>query len=64
MKRSKKRTAGRPPLPEGHAKASVLALRLTNDERAAIEAAAAQGGIALAQWARDALVAAAKRSTG
>lgn len=47
---------GRPPLPEGTAKTIVLTLRVSEAERDAIEAAAAQAGKPTSQWVREVLV--------
>jgi len=51
---------GRPPLPEGKARGAVFTLRLSDDERATIEAAALRNGKPVTQWARDALLTAAR----
>lgn len=51
-----KRAPGRPPKPEGTAKVGMFTLRLSEDERLAIEAAAERAGKSVSQWARDALV--------
>lgn len=55
-----KRGPGRPPMPEGAAKATMFAIRLTPAERAAIDAAAERAGKGVSQWAREALIAAAR----
>lgn len=49
---------GRPPLAAGKAKAAMFTLRLTPDERAAIERAAQRVGKSASQWAREMLLAA------
>lgn len=49
---------GRPPKPKGEAKAEVLTLRLTKDERKAVEIAAKRAGLPVSEWARRAIVAA------
>ncbi len=50
--------AGRPPLPEGNAKATMLRVRVTPDERAAFEAAAKVKNQTVSQWIRCTLSAA------
>lgn len=50
---------GRPPLPEGEAKARMFCLRLSPDERAAIDVAAGTAGESASEWARRVLLAAA-----
>ena len=54
----KPRKAGRPPLPKGNAKAVMLRVRVTADERAAIEAAAKANNQKAAEWIRGTLAAA------
>ena len=54
-----KRGPGRPAFPNGKAKTGVFAIRLSEDERDAIDAAAARAGMPVTQWAREALLAAA-----
>ena len=56
--RPKPRKAGRPPLPEGNAKATMLRVRVTPDERAALEAAAMANGQTVSEWIRSTLNAA------
>ena len=56
---TEKRGPGRPRLPKGEARA-VFALRLTPAERESIDAAAAQEGLRVTEWARRALLAAAR----
>lgn len=50
---------GRPKLPKATRKARVLSVRLTIDERRAVEAAAKRDGTALPEWTRRAILAAA-----
>ena len=50
---------GRPPLPSGAAKGVVFTLRLTEDERDLLAAAAKRAKTPVTQWARATLVAAA-----
>jgi len=57
---AKKRGAGRPPLAEGTAKGSVIAFRVTDSERAEIDAAAERAGVSLTRWARETLLSAAR----
>lgn len=61
MSAPKKRGPGRPPMPSGKARTGVFTVRLSEEERAQIELAAARAGMAVTQWARDALLDAAKR---
>jgi hypothetical protein len=52
---------GRPPKPKAERKAETLTIRLTTNERRAAVQAARREGVALAEWARMAVVA---RSAG
>ena len=54
----KPRKAGRPPLPEGNAKATMLRVRITPDERAAFEAVATAKNQTVSEWIRSTLNAA------
>ena len=54
-----RRRMGRPPLAEGKAKGSLLSVRLSPDERRALEGAAGRAGEKLSEWARKRLLAAA-----
>ena len=56
MKR--KRKAGRPPLPKGHAKAGMLRVRVTGEELRAIEARAKAKKQSVSEWIRSTLNAA------
>jgi len=56
MKR--KRKAGRPPLPKGHAKAGMLRVRVTGEELRAIEARAKDNKQTVSEWIRSTLNAA------
>ena len=56
--RKKTRKAGRPPLPKGAAKAVMLRVRITTDERKAIAKAASIGQKSLSEWIRGTLNAA------
>lgn len=59
MKQQKKPSkAGRPPLPKGNAKAVMLRVRVTLDERAAIETAAKTKSVTASEWIRSTLIAA------
>ena len=62
MKRAAKPRMGRPPLSKGEAKEAVLSVRLSTEERMAIEQAAERAGRSPSEWARDALVRAAADS--
>jgi hypothetical protein len=54
----KPRKAGRPPLPEGNARATMLRVRVTLDERAAFEAMAQTHDQTVSEWIRSTLAAA------
>ena len=58
MPKQKGRKAGRPPLPKGNAKDEFLRIRVTPDERKAIEAAAKAKKQSASEWIRSALNAA------
>jgi uncharacterized protein (DUF1778 family) len=49
---------GRPPLPKGNAKAVMLRVRVTADERLAIETAAKASNQIVSEWIRGTLTAA------
>ena len=49
--------AGRPPLPEGNARATMLRVRITADERRAIEKAAQASNQTVSEWLRRKLAA-------
>ena len=53
-----KRGPGRPSFAEGTAKTGVFTIRLSDEERTAIVAAAERAGKPITQWAREALLAA------
>ena len=57
MPKQRKR-AGRPRLPEGNAKEVMLRVRITPDERKAIESKAKTGRVSVSQWIRSILSAA------
>lgn len=59
---TRKPRMGRPPKPKGEARGSLLSLRLTPVERAAIDLAAELAGQSASEWARILLIAAAKRA--
>jgi hypothetical protein len=54
----KPRNAGRPPLPEGNAKATMLRVRITPDERVAFETVARAKNQTISEWIRSTLNAA------
>ena len=56
-KQPKPKRAGRPPLPEGNAKAVMLRVRVTADERKAIEKAAKASQKTVSEWLRGNLAA-------
>lgn len=58
MPKPKPKRAGRPKLPEGNAKAVFLRVRITPDERKAIEAKARTGNQSVSEWIRSTLNAA------
>jgi hypothetical protein len=51
---------GRPPLPEGEARATVFTLRLSEEERGEIVEAARLAGKPVTSWARETLVTGAR----
>ena len=53
---------GRPPVPKNLAKASLLSVRLSADERRALERAADRKGVRLSEWAHGTLVKTAIKS--
>jgi hypothetical protein len=55
MKKKPKRR-GRPKLPKGNAKASVLTVRLQPEQRKIVAAAARESGMTLSDWVRDILL--------
>lgn len=56
MKQKKKPSkVGRPPLPKGNAKAVMLRVRITPDERLAIEATAKENNEKISEWIRRSL---------
>ena len=57
-KQPKPKKPGRPPLPKGNAKAVMLRVRITPEERKAIEAKAKTGNQSVSQWIRSTLSAA------
>ena len=56
--KQKKPKVGRPPLPKGNAKAVMLRVRITPDERTAIEKLAKAKGQTASEWIRSTLNAA------
>ena len=54
-----KRGPGRPAFEEGTARTAVFTLKVSDQERAAFDAAAERAGKSLSQWAREALLTAA-----
>jgi uncharacterized protein (DUF1778 family) len=52
---------GRPPKPEDERKANVLRIRLTKEDRQALDRAASSQGQETSTWARDALLKLANR---
>jgi hypothetical protein len=58
MPKQKAKKAGRPPLPEGHAKAGTLRVRVTPDELNAIEKKAKSSKQTVSEWIRSTLNAA------
>jgi uncharacterized protein (DUF1778 family) len=55
MPQQKPKKVGRPSLPKGEAKAVMLRVRLTPDERRAIETAARTGKQSVSEWIRSTL---------
>ena len=60
---AKKPRRGRPKLPKGESKASIITLRLQPAERRAADVAAKREGITLSEWIRLALMRAATQVT-
>lgn len=60
----KKAKPGRPRVPKKLAKGSLLSVRFSESERAALDAAAERDGVKLSEWARRALLAAAQSPNG
>jgi uncharacterized protein (DUF1778 family) len=60
VRADKKAGPGRPAFADGTARTGVFAIRLSDEERAAIEAAAERADKPVTQWARDILVSAAR----
>lgn len=56
----RKRGPGRPALAEGTARTIVFTLKVSEDERTAIEAAAERAGKPVTQWAREMLLVATR----
>ena len=50
---------GRPPIARKERKATLLSVRLTEDERRDVERAAKAAGVGLSEWARRVLIASA-----
>ena len=57
-----KRTAGRPALSKAEKKGAIFSVRLSSEERAAVELAARSQGLKAAAWARLALLDAALKA--
>lgn len=55
LSRQKVRKAGRPPLPKGSAKDEMLRIRITLDERRAIESKAKASKQTVSDWIRSTL---------
>jgi hypothetical protein len=53
--------AGRPKKPEGESRGNVLRIRLTDDERAQLDQAAAARSLETSTWARSELIALARK---
>jgi hypothetical protein len=52
---TKKRKAGRPPLPKGEAKDVITPIRFKQDERDKFDRAAIKAGLTLSEWVRQTL---------
>jgi hypothetical protein len=59
VKRAKTRGPGRPAFAEGTARTAIFAIRLSEEERASLDAAAMRDSKMVTQWAREVLLAAA-----
>lgn len=60
-KTTKKPRRGRPPKPAGESQTAVLFLKMTPDERGAIDAAARAAGRPVSVWAREILLSVARK---
>ncbi len=60
-KQPKPKKPGRPPLPKGYAKAIMLRVRITPEDRKVIEAKAKTGNQSVSQWIRSTLAAAVEK---
>jgi hypothetical protein len=58
MSQPKTRRPGRPKLPKGDAKSSIVPIRLNAEDRKRVEAAARAGNVTVSEWIRGALTAA------
>lgn len=56
MSAAKKPRMGRPPVAKDKVKSTLLSVRLSEAERAALEAAAEREGVRLSEWARGVLL--------
>jgi hypothetical protein len=52
---TKKRKAGRPPLPKGEAKDVITPIRFQEEEKATFERAAIKSGLTFSEWVRKTL---------
>ena len=60
MNAEKRRGMGRPKMRPGEARTIMFSIRVSEAERAVIEAAAEREGVPASDWARDILIAAAR----
>jgi len=57
-----KRGSGRPRFPKGEAKAAIVNIRLTLDEKRELDETVQRLGLSLSEWARQILIEAAQRT--
>lgn len=62
MKKSRSSTMGRPKLPEGTANTVLFAFKIAGHAAKEIRAAAKRSGMTPPEWAREKLIAAARRA--
>jgi uncharacterized protein (DUF1778 family) len=60
VKAAKKPKLGRPPVPKGLTKGSLLSVRFSGEERKSLDRAAKLAGLRLSEWARRTLLKAAE----
>jgi len=64
VKAAPKKHAGGRPRAAAEARGAIFSIRLTADERAAVERAAEAAGVKASEWARGVILAASERAVG